>query len=65
VSDLLALAAFMGIAVTFDYLEKYIEHIPEVHQAMRVLKHGCMAAPWLLHGTRDFAIHLLVYSGAH
>lgn len=60
--DVYAFAAFVGIAVTFDWLEKMVHHIPEARKALRVVKHALLIAPWLPHACRDFAIHALVYS---
>lgn len=63
--DAYALAVFIGIAVAFDALEKYIEHMPEYRQIARTLKHASLAAPWAWHGLRQFVEHLMIHGHAY
>lgn len=61
--DAYAFAIFCGIAICFDHLEGFIEHMPATRRAVRAVKRGLLISPWVLHAFRDFAIHFFVYSG--
>lgn len=60
--EVYAFAAFFAVAAGFDHLEGFLEHLPVCQKLARCCKHGALVAPCLLHATRDFATHLLVYS---
>ena len=61
--DAYALAAFMCVAVVFDSLEHFVEHMPQYRKAVRWIRRGALVTPVVLHAFKDFAIHVLVYSG--